>query len=195
MSEQIREQISAFLDGELPTAEQRLLLERMARDPALRTQWSRYQLISDSLRKALPPSIDLGLADRVMAELESVPEHHGAARTSLLRAVKPLAGLAVAASVAVVAVLAVQQTRAPEPGTVQVATNPMANPMANLAVMPGPEAYSRVQDTQWTSQGEVQPPQVRSQLNEYLVNHSEYAASGGMPGMLPYVRVVGYDQE
>jgi sigma-E factor negative regulatory protein RseA len=100
---------------------------------------------------------------------------------------KPLAGLAVAASVAVVAVLAVQQARAPTPGTAQVATT--SQPAQS-------QTYVRVQGTRWQAQpGNVQAPQVDNRLNEYLVNHSEYAASGGMPGMLPYVRVVGYDQE
>jgi sigma-E factor negative regulatory protein RseA len=78
MSEQIREQISALLDGELPDAEQRLLLERLERDPALRQHWSRYQLISDAVHQTLPPQIDLGFADRVMAALDAQPEHHRA---------------------------------------------------------------------------------------------------------------------
>lgn len=187
MSEQIREQISAFLDGELPAVEQRLLLGRLAREPELRAHWEHYQLIGDSLRKSLPPHIDLGLADRVMQALATAPAYHVTVKSTLLRMLKPLAGLAVAASVAVVAVLAIQQVRVPAPGIDQVA--------ANLQFMPSPEAYTRVQGPQWDSQGDVQSPQMSNQLNEYLVNHSEYAASGGMPGMLPYVRIVGYGQE
>lgn len=180
MSEQIREQISALLDGELPEAEQRLLLERLERDPALRMHWSRYQLISDAVHQTLPPQIDLGFADRVMAALDEQPEHHRQPVNRLARAVKPLAGLAVAASVAVVAVLAVQQARTPDagPGAVQVAANP---PAPALPV---------------TARTDIGVPvQNGSRLNAYVVNHSEYAASGGMPGMSPYVRIVGYDQE
>lgn len=184
MSEQIREQISAFLDGELPAAERALLLQRLARDPTLRAQWGRYQLIHDALHKGLPDKVNIGLADRVMAELESAPAYQGGVQTTALgRFFKPLAGLAVAASVAVVAVVAVQQTRTPETGAVQVA--------ANAPAMPGPEAYKRVQGTHW----DVDTPQVGNRLNEYLVNHNEYAASGGIAGMPPYVRIVGYDQE
>ena len=191
MSEQIREQISALLDGELPASEQPLLLERLARDPALRAHWSHYQLIGDSLRNTLPERIDLDLADRVMAAIETVPEQRAGMASVVREALKPLAWLAVAASVAVVAVLTVQQVRTPEPGAMQVAANP---PMQ--ASQPVPEAYVRVQGTRWAAPaGHVQPPQVGTQLNEYLVNHSEYAASGGMPGMQPYVRIVGYDQE
>jgi sigma-E factor negative regulatory protein RseA len=188
MNEQIKEQISAFLDGELPAAEQRLVLERLARDPQLRARWSCYQLIGDSLRKSLPAGIDLGLADRVMAELEAFPAHRGAATGPLARALKPLAGLAVAASVAAVAVLGIQQMRAPEPGATQAAANPPVE-------VTGPAVYARVQKTQTQAARELQSAQANRRLNEYLVNHSEYAASGGMSGMLPYVRIVGHDQE
>lgn len=189
MSEQIREQISALLDGELPEAEQRLLLERLARDPALREQFSRYQLISDAVHQTLPVRIDLGLADRVMAEIEAQPAHHRQARGRTYvwaaQALKPLAGLAVAASVAVVAVVAVQQVRTPAmgPGTVQVAADPHAPLQGDR-----PGAETRIAAAQ-------QPAPSGSRLQEYLVNHSEYAASGGMPGMSPYARVVGYEQE
>ena len=50
MSEQIREQVSAFLDGELPNSETELLLKRLTRDPELRESFGRYALIGESLR-------------------------------------------------------------------------------------------------------------------------------------------------
>lgn len=183
VSEQIKEQLSAWLDGELPAAEQRLLLERMGREPALRARLSRYQLIRDAVHQALPSHIDLGLADRVRAALDEQPAHRRSAGGWAARAVKPLAGLAVAASVAVVAVLAVQQLRTPDAGAmIQVA----AIPPTPTAVVPV-DAGTRL----------ARAPQGRSneRLNEYLVNHSEYAASGGLPGIPPYVRIVGYEQE
>jgi sigma-E factor negative regulatory protein RseA len=40
---------------------------------------------------------------------------------------------------------------------------------------------------------ERQPVPVGSRLNGYLVQHNEYAASSGVQGVLPYVRIVGYD--
>lgn len=183
MSEQIREQISALLDGELPEAEQRLLLERLERDPALRAHWSRYQLISDAVHQTLPTQIDLSFADRVMAAIEAQPEQERQPAGGLARALKPLAGLAVAASVAVVAVLAVQQARTPDagPGAVQVAANPSPSALPVTA-----RADAALVNTR---------PPAGNRLNEYLVNHSEYAASSGLPGMSPYVRIVGYEQE
>lgn len=186
MSVHIREQISAFLDGELPAAERQLLLERLRRDPALREQWGRYQLIGDGLRQGLPPRVDLGLADRVMAELETLPAQHGGGGSG--RLVKSVAGLAVAASVAVVTVLAVRQLDVPDGGAdhAQMAAAPQT--------LPAPQAYVRVQQGgSWDGAGT--PPQGVDRLNEYLVNHNEYAASAGMPGVLPYVRIVGHEQK
>lgn len=182
MSEQIREQMSALLDGELPVAEQRLLLERLGRDAGLRARLSRYQLISDAAHQTLPPHVDLALVDRVMTALDEQPAYRPPAAWAA-RAAKPLVGLAVAASVAVVAVLAVQQVRAPGPGApvLQVATNP---PVSAVVLPGGGDAQLA---------GASQPGNER--LNEYLVNHSEYAASGGLPGISPYARIVGYEQE
>ena len=50
MSERIKEQLSAFLDGELPEPESALLLKRLERDDDLRGALSRYSLIGAVLR-------------------------------------------------------------------------------------------------------------------------------------------------
>jgi negative regulator of sigma E activity len=50
MSEQIREQVSAFLDGELHDSETELLLKRLTRDGELRESFGRYALIGESIR-------------------------------------------------------------------------------------------------------------------------------------------------
>src|SRR6266403_955273 len=50
MSEQIREQVSAFLDGELPDSETKLLLKRLTRDGELRESFGRYALIGEAVR-------------------------------------------------------------------------------------------------------------------------------------------------
>lgn len=182
MSEQIREQISALVDGELAGAEQRLLLERLTRDPALRAHWANYQLISDSLRQSLAPLTDTGLADRIMAAVEQDPVQQVGRPAHWLGVLKPVAGLAVAASVAVVAVLTLQAPDSAPPGTVgaQLAATPPAS-ATYARLTPPPPA--------------VTATPASGRLNEYLVNHSEYAASGGIPGMLPHARIVGYERD
>ncbi len=179
MSDDLKQQISALVDDELSVQEQPLLLKRLGQDRELARCWQRYHLISDALRQHLPEHPSEELADRVMAALDNEPAYHERGGRTLPGWMKPLAGVAVAASVAVVAVLSVRNT-----------TEENAVPAVAQVQTPASSDYLRVEGTQWN----VAQPEVANQLNNYLVNHSEFAATSGVPGMLPYVRIVGYDQ-
>lgn len=64
----VREQLSAFLDDELPTDEARFLLRRLQSDPTLTHHLARYALIGEALRNhGEAPGADL--ARRVRAQL------------------------------------------------------------------------------------------------------------------------------
>ncbi len=73
MSEQIREQVSAFLDGELPSSETELLLKRLTRDAELRESFGRYALIGEALRGASPGLLTRGFAGRVNLAIDGEP--------------------------------------------------------------------------------------------------------------------------
>src|ERR1035441_7774666 len=130
MSEQIREQVSTFLDGELPNLETELLLKRLTRDAELRDSFGCYALIGESLRGSSRVPLTRGFAGRVNCAIDGEPAAatlaavHGSRR----RWWRPVAGAAVAASVAAVAVLALQQRadapamRAALPATAQNCT-------------------------------------------------------------------------
>jgi sigma-E factor negative regulatory protein RseA len=111
MSEQILEQVSAFLDGELPNAETELLLKRLTRDAELRESFGRFALIGEALRGTGPHILAGGFASRVNLAIDGEPvpvsahAHHGRAA----RWWRPLAGVTVAAGVAAVAIVALQQ--------------------------------------------------------------------------------------
>ena len=106
MTEDHRENLSAGMDGELSPEALRFLLRRLDHDTAMRQAWSRYHVIGDGMRHELPAFAGNGFADRVMRVIES----EGAAQ----KAAKPRhwirwsAGGAIAASVAVVALMATQ---------------------------------------------------------------------------------------
>jgi hypothetical protein len=92
---------------------------------------------------------------------------------------KPLAGLAIAASVAVVAVLSLQSVRQEAPSaTSTIATAPVTAESAGSDVAP------------LLANTPVNPSTGAQSLDVYLVNHNEYAVNRGM---LPYVRLVGHD--
>ncbi|HLZ96936.1 MAG TPA: sigma-E factor negative regulatory protein [Steroidobacteraceae bacterium] len=111
MSEQIREQVSAFLDGELPNSETELLLKRLTRDAELRESFGRYALIGESLRGGTHARLSHGFPGRVNRAIDGEPLITDPTNVRRRSAVwwRPLAGAAVAAGVAAIAVVALQQ--------------------------------------------------------------------------------------
>ena len=41
----------------------------------------------------------------------------------------------------------------------------------------------------------MKEPEAESALNAYLVEHDEFASASGLGGMMPYVRIVSYDND
>jgi len=117
MTERIKEQLSAFLDGELPDPESALLLKRLERDDELRGALSRYSLIGAVLRSDGDVPAARQVAARVSAAIAKEP-FRAAALAGVARretVVRSLAGLAIAAGVAFAAVVLVQQLGRPGP--------------------------------------------------------------------------------
>ena len=111
MSEQIREQVSAFLDGELPDSETELLLKRLTRDGELRESFGRYALIGEAIRGGSLSLTTKRFAGRVNFAIdgEPIPVDGQAPQIRSPRWWRPLAGGAVAAGVAAVALVTFQQ--------------------------------------------------------------------------------------
>jgi len=104
MTDQIREQMSALLDGELAPGELGLLVRRMERDAELRRAFGNYVLAGESMRAPGGITASPGFATRVSAALddgEVVPNATPArAPRAAARFKRPLAGVAVAAGAA-----------------------------------------------------------------------------------------------
>lgn len=168
------EQLSALADGELPRAEAQLLLARLAREPELARAWERYHVAGEAMRRNLAPAWRAGFADRVQARLgaEPVPTPVRTLPRALLR---PLAGGAIAATVALLAVLGIRDQGAPDGEVVPTlaATDP-------LAVAGVPFGAERVEY-------DPQAAELEARLNSYLLDHT--ASTGGrIQGVAPYVR-------
>jgi sigma-E factor negative regulatory protein RseA len=206
MSEQIREQVSAFLDGELPNSETELLLKRLTRDAELRESFGRYALIGEALRGASPGVLSRGFSSRVNLAIDGEPVP-AAAQPQNARAPRwwrPLAGFGVAAGVAAVAIVALQQ-RAITPNTAQlspaavvkvapgmptadrpgVATPGVATPAAaaNPAVLTAQnhEALSYTVPAASTEPTSAMAP---ARLTNYVFAHSKYSSGLGQRGVL-----------
>src|SRR5262245_21700775 len=100
MSDAVNERLSACLDGELPRAELALLLKRAERDAQLREALGRYALIGEALRHEKPAVASRDFAAGVMAAIAAEPARSaGRIPATVLRRLRPVAGVAVAAGV------------------------------------------------------------------------------------------------
>ena len=112
MNEAIRMQVSAFVDGELPDNEADLLVRRLSQDSGLRKQVSEYLAIGRAMRGEYGVQGSDALRERIAAELEERPlqEPADAVVTDRpSRYVRPVAGAAIAATVALVAIFGLGQ--------------------------------------------------------------------------------------
>lgn len=92
------EQLSAFMDGELPEAEARFLQRRLEHDVELRAKWMRLQVAATCIKgQPWRPMLD-SLSGQVQAELNQAPAVNPVSRRPLLR-------WAVAASIAALAIM------------------------------------------------------------------------------------------
>jgi negative regulator of sigma E activity len=120
-------QLSAMFDGELPAGECELLARRLARDEAMRTQWSRFSMIGAAIRAERGVALHDRVAWRVQSAISLEPAYgdgteigatngrtaavvpgevlRRAASRRWARFTRPLAGAGIAASVAAAAIL------------------------------------------------------------------------------------------
>lgn len=193
--ENLDKNISSLVDGELGEDEHQQTVTSMLADDEKCYCWERYHLISDAMKRKLPRVIDCNLASRVMAELENEPTVLAPSHKSPSFG-KRMAGLAVAASVATIAVLGVQFMYQ-EDGA--VSTQEMAKvPGSGVKTAKAPinQTHNR-QDIQTVTQSFQQSPilnqpsrQMLPQIHRYLLDHSRSAASGMSQNAMPYARVI-----
>lgn len=152
MNQYEQESLSALMDGETDELELRRVLKAMESDSELAQRWQRYHLAQSVLHDRGIPVADT-LAEKVAAAVEQEP---AVVRAGSHRWTAQLTRVAIAASVAVVAVIALQpQVTSPEaPAVVQqsapVAQEQLLQPAALIAETPAievdPVATQRLRD-------------------------------------------------
>lgn len=203
MSEALNEQLSALVDDEVDREELPMLLRQLEQSDTLAARLDRYYLMRAAVRRDLPATATgLNLADRVSAALESEPAHtRSRPRWHRGQALKPAAGLAIAASVAVLAVSLwpAGPTSSPQPQSLPSSSITAMNPQ-NGAVRVSTGGAGGVA----ASTGQAGPvadgqswdrldPRVQNWLNSYIVDHSEHAGSAQLGGVINYARIAGQE--
>lgn len=170
MTDQILEQMSALLDGELPQDQIGLLVRRMERDTELKRAFGSYVLIGETLRAPGGITASCGFATRVQAVLDDghtalpiSPGTHLARRAGWL---KSAAAVAVAAGTVFAAVLLLRPGDQPGVGS-------------GVAAVADVDAVSNTV-TDFAATDSASPTPAQSQrLAGYLVAHSQFATPIG----------------
>ncbi len=185
MQDEVNQQISGFIDGELGDDETMGLLKKMQMDNGLKTKLCRYQAISQALKTDEFYQVQIDFSRRVSQKIQDEPafflpqlkqdpqpQTKQAARTKML---------AIAASVAVVAVVIGQSYR----------DNPANHTITAMSVpqLQTPTAFAK---TKKLKQYEHQP--LNAQFNEYLQAHNTSVYTNGEAEFQPYAKIVSYGQ-
>ena len=162
MNDDLNEKLSAFIDNDLHDD---ALIDELSNNPQARATMVRYRLIADVLNNHYIPS-GVDVSSRVHAALDQeatiISPKRWFTKSNVL---KQMSGLAVAATVAAVAILVVGDF------------SPENAESTNVAV--GPITYQPIQMTS----------AMQRKLNGYLVSHNEFSASNRMRGVLSYSRI------
>ena len=177
-----REHISSLMDGEISRETGRFLVRRLGADEALCATWARYHLVRDCLRHQEGGLAGEMLASRVRQaiESESPPAPPRRAGGAWLR---PARGMAVAASVALMAIVAVgPANQLAQPGESTVAES------GETPAFTSPQSLTPAPVSQTASlQG---APAGESRMNAYLLRHYQAAGMNGSKGFVTLVPIV-----
>lgn len=181
MSDKTREHISSLMDGEISRESSRFLVRRLGSDEELCATWARYHVVRDCLRHQEGSFSTEDLCGRVNLALQD--EAPASASRRLPTAwLKPFAGAAIAASVALMAVVMVG------PGQDFNATAPIGTEQAAVESFTSPQGLSSRTDSRQVSlNGRAASNQ---RMNAYLLRHYQAAGAAHGAGFVALVPVV-----
>lgn len=165
-------QLSAYVDDELPQNEAELLLRRLSQDVKLRQEVAEYLAIGRVMRGEVGVAGIDGIRNRVLAAIDDTAGTTDAVieNEPATRALRPLVGVAIAATVALAAIFGLQQTTGVDDVVLQD-----GNPL-QVKVVPD---YAPQQD----------------QLRQYFLSHGETSSQLGANGMKSRLVTLRFSEE
>lgn len=175
------EHLSSLIDGELDAQQAAAVLDALCSDAELQRRWSDLQLVGDALRSSEVAACHVdGFGDRVRAALASEPTvlaPRRGARPAWRRYSVP--GLAVAASVAAIAFVAVPLLRAPSPDMMVQKQLPATAPVvASTAALAASQAEAKAAAAIANARA----------LDPYFAAHRELTGGSPLPRAAAYLR-------
>jgi sigma-E factor negative regulatory protein RseA len=175
----MKSEISAFMDGELAGAELEPVLGALREDGEAVAAWRVYHLIGDALHGPAAPGGHC--ISRIRARLEKEPALIGTLPADIVAAQRPrwFVPSAIAASLSAIALVG-WMVFAPRPAGVEVARAPAPTLVQPLVI----EAAKPT----------ARPTPVRHPLSpsarDYLLAHQVYSPRNSLQGVAPYIRSV-----
>lgn len=237
MTEQLQssvlaESLSALMDNQASELELQRLLKALDADPELKSTWTRYQIASAGLKGNVPVMAPGNFSARISAAIDAEETYSQQPQTAVKNHSDSVDGnqkvmpqrwwqqagrVAIAASVAGVLIVGVQQYQAVAPQTFDMAANAPAaatdTKAANLpsginapalsartvAVQSGyesrPQESRRVMYVPRQEAAPVYNEEISTYLNQLIHEHTDNASLNSGQGMLPYTRVILVEEE
>jgi sigma-E factor negative regulatory protein RseA len=181
---------SALLDGELdPETEQRAITALLDSGPDEVARFARYHLIGDVIRGE-SSVLATSVAGKVQQALVDEPVILTPRPRRSPQWLRPVAGLAVAASVASAAILVAPQlmtTPDAGPESVQVAAQQPRTAAAPVLV-----AARQTPVSSETARWHALDKDLEARLNRLVIEHQEFGGRTGINGPVPHIGLVSY---
>lgn len=183
-----QENLSSFMDGEVDKSAGSFLVRRLANDDSLRATWVRYHMIRDCLRQQDAQLVHADLCSRVRQAIDLEDEQQPAAPRHMAW-LKPMAGAAIAASVALVAVWTVGPGQQSGPGVTPGAEGLAPAVAAQAEPFVSPNIGGIVPDSQPVN---LSGDEARNddKAKAYLLRHYQLTGEGGGQGFVALVPIV-----
>ena len=191
MSELMRESLSALMDDEANELEVERVLAGIAKDSSLRQAWVRYNLVHAVAAGQPPTHMELDISAQVR---EAIAGESTGKSAFTQRIMRPIASMAVAASVAATVVFGGQQLAQLEADSydaqaIASSVSPvgMVNSLGATSVQAsyGTLGMPELQPATRTAYQEL----ARQRLQKYMQEHAEHAALNTPNGLVPFARV------
>lgn len=184
MSKESLEHLSSLMDGEMSRDSGMFLTRRLASDEALCDTWERYHLIRDCIRQPGSKHYVTGLSAILNASL-AAEQLHSVSAWRNNGWFRPISGLAIAASVALLAIM----VTAPQSGAIPEATDSAALSEAANQPFVSPNVLPLGTVSQPASFASSKQPGA-DRLNAYLLRHNQMARTAGRQGFVSFVPIV-----
>lgn len=190
MNQKTTDLTSALLDGELdPETEQRAITALLDSGPDEVARFARYHLMGDVIRGE-SSVLATSVAGKVQQALVDEPVVLAPRPRRSPQWLRPVAGLAVAASVASAAILVAPQlmtTPDAGPESVQVAAQQPRTAAAPVLV-----AARQTPVPSETARWHALDKDLEARLNRLVIEHQEFGGRTGINGPVPHIGLVSY---